>query len=145
MVTSGSNFCGFLVKYGHEIPSGMDRDVVFFENDKTRGDGQNSTTGASGIGFSFRTINGVSGIEIFVKYLDNDGKLCVEGQFFPSPVNDIKAFNTYMVTDDNNGTIKFYANNNLFATVQCSNVLVPTANTSYKESYYNNAKIIKKY
>ena len=144
MVTSGSNFCGFLVKYGHEIPSGMDRDVVFFENDKIRGDSQNSTTGASGIGFSFRTINGVSGIEIFVKYLDNDGKMCVEGQFFPSPVNDIKAFNTYMVTDDNNGTIKFYANNNLFATVQCSNVLVPTANTSYKESYYNNAKILDK-
>ena len=141
MVTGGHNFCGFVIKYGEEIPTGKSQNILFFENDGCRSDEQNSTTGASGIAFAFRTIDNVTGIEILVKYLDSTGKLCVQGHFFPNPVENIKEFNNYKVTDNNNGTINFYANDVLFATVVCSNAKVPTVNNNYGEKYYSNAVI----
>jgi len=141
MVTGGHNFCGFVIKYGEEIPSGISQNAVFFENDGCRGDESNSTTGASGIAFSFRTIDNVAGVEILVKYLDSTGKLCVAGQFFPNPVENIKEFNNYKVTDDNNGTINFYANDILFATVVCSDAKIPTVSNQYGEKYYSSAVI----
>lgn len=141
MVTSGSNFCGFVVKYGEEIPSGISQSSLFFENDGCRSDESNSTTGASGIAFAFRTVDNVTGIEILVKYLDSTGKLCVAGQFFPNPVENIKEFNNYKVTDDNNGTVNFYANDILFATVVCSDAKIPTVSDKYGEKYFSNAVI----
>lgn len=141
MVTDGHNFCGFVIKYGEEIPSGKDQSIVFFENDGCRGDELNSTTGASGIAFAFRTIDNVTGIEILVKYLDSTGKLCVQGHFFPNPVENIKEFNNYKVTDNNNGTVNFYANDILFATVVCSDAKIPTVSDKYGEKYYSSAVI----
>ena len=141
MGSESNDFAGFYVKYGDEIVSGTSKNAVFFANDGVRGDSLNSTTGTTGIGFSFRTINNVACIEIFVKYLDSNGKLCVNGQYFYNVVDNLSEFNTYRVTDEA-GTVKFYANDVLFAVVVCSDAKVPTANTSYTEKYYSNAQIM---
>lgn len=143
MVSEGNDFAGFYVKYGKEIISG-DKNSVFYSNDEVRADGANSTTGTTGIGFSFRTIDNKPCIEIFVKYLDNNGKLCVSSNYYYDVVDDLKIFNNYRVSDDNNGTIKFYANDVLFATVICSDAKVPTKNTAYKEQYYSTVKLLDK-
>ena len=141
MDSYSNDFSGFFIKYGKENLSGSSANSVFYSNDGARGDSANSTTGTTGIGFSFRTISEKPCIEIFVKYLNSSGKIAVSGQYFYNVVDNLKEFNTYKVTDDGAGTIKFYANNKLFATLICSNAQVPTLNTSYKEKYYSNVTI----
>ena len=141
MDSYANNFAGFYIKYGKENVSGKGNNIVFFENDGVRGDSANSTTGTTGIGFSFRTINNTPCIEVFVKYLNNSGKLAVSGQYFYNVVDNLNDFNTYKIADDGSGTIKLYANGKLFATLVCSNAKVPTLNTSYKETYYSNVTI----
>lgn len=144
MGSEGNDFAGFYVKYGSEIVSGASKNAVFYSNDGVRGDSANSTTGTTGIGFSFRTIENTPCIEIFVKYLDASGNLCVAGQYYYDVVSDLSAFNTYRVTDDGAGTVKFYANDVLFATVVCSDAKVPTASSLYTETYYSTAKLYDK-
>ena len=139
-----NDFAGFYVKYGDEIVSGTSKNAVFFANDGVRGDSANSTTGTTGIGFSFRTVNNVDCIEIFVKYLDDTGKLCVSGHYFYNVVDNLRTFNKYRVSDNGQGTITFYANDTAFASVVCSNAKVPTLNTAYKETYYSTAEIFDK-
>ena len=144
MASSSEDFSGFYVKYGEEIPSGTPKNWLFYSNDGVRGDSANSTTGNTGIGFSFRTINNRTCIEIFVKYLDSNGKLAVSSQFFYDAVESLYTFNKYKITDDNAGTVKFYVNDSLLTTLVCSNAKVPTRNSSYKERYYNTVKILDK-
>ena len=141
MVSSGENFAGFYIKYGKEVISG-NKNEVFYSNDGVRGDSANSTTGTTGIGFSFRTIDDKPCIEIFVKYLDNSGNLCVSSYHYYNSEINFKEFNNYRVVDNNNGVIKFYVNNNLFATVVCSEPKVPTASKSYTEQYYSKVLIM---
>ena len=141
MVSSGQNFAGFYVKYGKEVISGK-QNIVFYSNDGVRADSANSTTGTTGIGFSFRTIDDNPCIEIFVKYLDNSGNLCVSSYHYYNSEINFKEFNNYRVVDNNNGVIKFYVNNNLFATVVCSEPKVPTASKSYTEQYYSKVLIM---
>jgi len=137
-----NDFAGFYIKYGDEIVSGTSKNSVFFANDGVRGDSANSTTGTTGIGFSFRTINGTDCIEIFVKYLDSTGALSVSSQYFYDVVDNLEVFNNYKVIDDGEGTVELYANGNLFAEIVCSDAKVPTVNTAYKETYYSTAKIL---
>ena len=144
MASSSEDFSGFYIKYGNEIPSAASKNIVFYSNDGVRGDSANSTTGTTGIGFSFRTIGGRTCIEIFVKYLDSKGKLCVSSQFFYDAVSNLYAFNTYKITDDNKGNISMYINDELFVSFVCSDLKVPTASTIYKERYYSTVKIIDK-
>ena len=144
MASSSEDFSGFYIKYGNEIPSGNSKDIVFYSNDGVRGDSANSTTGTTGIGFSFRTINGRTCIEIFVKYLDNRGNLCVSSQFFYDEVSNLYSFNRYKITDDDEGNINLYVNDNLLVTFVCTDLKVPTVNSSYKERYYSNVKILDK-
>ena len=144
MASSSEDFSGFYIKYGEEMQPGYSKDMVFYSNDGVRADSANSITGTTGIGFSFRTINGSSCIEIFVKYLDSNGKLCVSSQFFYDAVSNLYSFNNYKVVDDNEGNISLYINDNLFVTFVCSDLKIPTRNTSYKEKYYSMVKILDK-
>lgn len=137
-----NDFAGFYVKYGKENVTNTSNSAVFFETDGVREDGKNSTTGTTGIGFSFRTTAGVDYIEIFVKYLNGSGNVAVQGVSFYDVVTNFREFNNYTVIDDGAGTIEFYANDVLFATLTCTNAKVPTLNTSYKEQYYSNVTIV---
>lgn len=141
MGSAGNDFAGFYVKYGKEVITNNPK-IVFFSNDGVRKDGANSTTGTTGIGFSFRTIDSKPCIEIFVKYLDDNGNLCVKGNYYYDVVENLAAFNRYRVSDDNAGTIKFYANDVLFATVVCKTPKVPTVSSEYKEQYYSEVTLM---
>lgn len=132
----GSNFCGFYIRTGDEGTT------PFFENDGARGDGADSTTGTTGIGFSFRKKDGKQGIEIFVKYFDSTlNKLQVKGYFFADAVEAADAFHTYKIVDDDEGTIQFYADGSLFAQVKYANPEMPES-AMYSEKYYSDAQIL---
>ncbi len=134
--TGGSNFCGFYVRPGDEGTT------PFFENDGARSDGADSTTGTTGIGFSFRTKDGKQGIEIFVKYFDSTlNKLQVKGYFFADAVEATNEFHTYKIVDDDAGTIQFYADGSLFAQVKYANPEM-TESAMYSEKYYSDAQIL---
>ncbi len=144
MASSSEDFSGFNIKFGNEIPSGVSRDIVFYSNDGVRSDSVNSTTGTTGIGFSYRTISGETCIEVFVKYLDGRGNLCVSSQFFYDALINPYSFNRFKITDDDAGKINLYINESLFLTFVCSDLKVPTLNNSYKEKYYSTVQILDK-
>lgn len=129
-----TNFSGFFVRCGEE------GSTPFYENDGARADGSGTcTTGTTGVGFSFRKENG---IEIVVKYIDAaTNKLAVKGYVFKDVVDSINNMHNYKVLDDNNGTMKFYADGDLFAQVTYFDAKLPI-NTMYSEKYYSNAKIL---
>ena len=128
------NFSGFFVRCGEE------GSTPFYENDGARPDGSGTcTTGTTGVGFSFRKDNV---IEIVVKYIDAaTNKLAVKGYVFKDVVDSINNMHTYKVLDDNNGTMKFYADDILFAQVTYFDAKLPI-NAMYSEKYYSNAKIL---
>ena len=144
MASSSEDFSGFYIKYGEEMQSGYSKNMVFYSNDGVRGDSANSITGTTGIGFSFRTINYTPCIEVFVKYLNNSGKLSVSSQYFYDEVSNLYTFNRYKITDDNAGNVKIYVNDNLLVSFECSNPKVPTLNKTYSEKYYSTVKILDK-
>ncbi|MBE7058834.1 MAG: sialate O-acetylesterase [Ruminococcaceae bacterium] len=144
MASSSEDFSGFYIKFGDEIPSGRAKNIVFYSNDGVRSDSANSTTGTTGIGFSFRTINSKTCIEIFVKYLDSAGNLCVSSQYFYDAVSNLYSFNTYKITDDCAGNINLYVNGNLLVKFTCSDLKVPTLNSAYREKYYSTVKMTDK-
>lgn len=68
-------------------------------------------------------------------------KLAVKGYVFKDVVDSINNMHTYKVLDDNNGTMKFYADDILFAQVTYFDAKLPI-NAMYSEKYYSNAKIL---
>ena len=132
MASDGNNFAGFNIKYGKELISGESLNSVFYNGCST------------GISFSFATVDGTKCIKIAIKYLDSNGNTRENITYCYDVVSDLTAFNTYRVSDDAAGTIKFYANDILFATVACSDAKVPTATTVYTEQYYSTVKVMDK-
>ncbi len=134
---AGKNFCGFYVR------SGAEGSIPLYENDGARADSQNSTTGTTGVGFSFRNLDsGKQGIEIFVKYFDNDlNKLQVKGHIFENVIENAAVFHSYKVVDDDAGTISFYIDGTLFAKVTYANAKM-TESPMYSEKYYSKAQIL---
>lgn len=129
----GTNFNGFYLRTGAEGSK------AFYENDGVRKDNEDSTTGTTGVGFSFRTNNR---IEVFVKYYDTAAAaLKVKGHSFTNVVPATGEFHNYKILDDGTGKMLFYADNTLFAQVTYANAKVPEGG-AYAEQYYTDAKIL---
>ena len=128
-----SNFHGFALRFGNEGSN------PFYEEDLAKNqDGEGAkSVGTTGIGVSYRDENKIG---LYIKCLDDEGLLRTHEVIF-TPVENVAEFNSFKVVDYDNGTIEFYANDKLFATVKFSNPKMTEKSMAYSELYYQDAAI----